>query len=109
MPLVSEQTAPAPKPSRFPLPLVFGAAAFVVYCLTLNHWASFTNISTIAQVSGWTWHPELRQPLTCTALFPFRFLPQAWLPFALNLFTAACAALVVALLARSVLLLYMTT
>src|SRR5882724_6715263 len=105
MPSVSEQTTPAPKSSPFPLPLVFGVAAFVVYCLTLNHWVSLTNISPIAQVSGWTWQPELRQPLTCTVLFPFRFLPSAWLPFALNLFTAVCAALVLSLLARSVSLL----
>jgi tetratricopeptide (TPR) repeat protein len=84
---------------------VIAAVAFLVYCLTLNHWASLTSIGSVSRVSGWTWQPELRQPLTCAVLYPFRFLPHAWLPFALNLFSATCAALVITLLARSVLLL----
>jgi tetratricopeptide (TPR) repeat protein len=86
-------------------PWIVGAIAFLIYCPTLNHWASLSNIGTIARVSDWTWQPETRQPLTCALLYPFRFLPAAWLPFALNLFTAACAALVLTLLARSVALL----
>jgi tetratricopeptide (TPR) repeat protein len=79
--------------------------AFLVYCLSLNHWASLSSIGAIARVSGWTWQPELRQPLTCAVLYPFSLLPAGWLPFALSLFTAICAAIVLALLARSVALL----
>jgi tetratricopeptide (TPR) repeat protein len=101
----TEQSQPATTRWRFPLPWVIGAIAFLVYCLTLNYWASLSSISTIARISGWTWQPELRQPLTCALLYPFRFFPAAWLPFALNLFTATCAALVLTLLARSVALL----
>jgi tetratricopeptide (TPR) repeat protein len=102
--------SPAPGPAasvsreRF-FPWIVGALAFLIYCLTLNHWASLSSIGAIARISGWTWQPELRHPLTCALLYPFRFLPALWLPFALNLFTAACAALVLTLLARSVVLL----
>src|SRR5712671_2687595 len=92
-------------PWRFRLPWIIGIVALLVYCLTLNHWASLSSIGALAQVSGWTWQPELRQPLTCAVLYPFSLLPAGWLPFALNLFTAICAAFVLALLARSVLLL----
>src|SRR4051812_35626580 len=101
-----EPDAPAPKRWRFTLPWVIGAIAFLVFCLTLNHWASLSSIGAIARVSGWTWQPELRQPITCALLFPLHLLPQAWVPFTLNLFTAVCAALVVTLLARSVSLLH---
>ena len=104
VPTTTAQT-PASTQRPFPYPWVVGAGAFLVYCLTLNHWASLSSIGAIARVSGWTWQPELRQPITCALLYPFRLLPQAWLPFALNLFTASCAALALTLLARSVVLL----
>jgi tetratricopeptide (TPR) repeat protein len=101
----TEQNQPPNTRERFPLPCVIGAIGFLIYCLTLSYWASLSSIAAIARVSGWTWQPELSQPLTCALLYPFRLLPQTWLPFALNLFTAICAALVLALLARSVILL----
>src|SRR5690348_11108912 len=97
----TEQTQPATT-WRFQLPWVIATIAFLVYCLTLNHWASLSSIGAIARLSGSTWQPELRQPLTCALLYPFRLLPQPWLPLALNLFTAICAALVLALLVRSI-------
>jgi tetratricopeptide (TPR) repeat protein len=105
VPTTTAQT-PASTQRPFSPPWVVGAGAFLIYCLTLNHWASLSSISAIARVSGWTWQPELRQPLTCAVLYPFRFLPAAWLPFTLNLFTATCAALVLTLLARSLVLLH---
>jgi tetratricopeptide (TPR) repeat protein len=98
----AEQRQTATTRWQVPLPWVIGAIAFFVYCLTLNHWASLSSIGAIARVSGWTWQPELRQPLTCALLYPFHLLPAAWLLLALNLFTSICAALVLALLARSV-------
>lgn len=88
-----------------PVPWAFGLVSFLVYCLTLSHWASLSSLGAIARVSGWSWQPELRQPITCAVLYVFRLLPDAWLPLALNLFTAMCAGLVIALLARSVSLL----
>src|SRR6476660_5426364 len=106
MVMASPAPGPAASVSRErSFPWIVGAIAFLIYCLTLNHWASLSNIGAIARVSGWTWQPELRQPLTCALLYPFRLLPAAWLPFALNLFTAICAALVLTLLARSFILL----
>src|SRR5437867_2281499 len=87
------------------LPWLIGAGGLLVYLLTLNHWVSLHSLGTVARISGWLWRPELDKPLTIALLFPFRFLPQASIPLALNLFTALCAALTLVLLARSVSLL----
>jgi tetratricopeptide (TPR) repeat protein len=87
------------------LPWIVGVGAFLVYGLTLDPWVSLYSLGTVARVSGWTWQPELYHPLTAVVLWPFGLLPEAWIPLALNLFTAACAALVLVLLARTVALL----
>jgi len=87
------------------LPWVIGAGGLLLYVMTLNHWVSLHSIGIVARTSGWLWWPQLDQPLTAVLLFPFRFLPEAWIPFVLNLFTAVCAALVLGVLARSVALL----
>ena len=39
------------------LPWVIGIVGLVVYLVTLNHWLSFSSISQVAKVSGWTWQP----------------------------------------------------
>ena len=87
------------------LPWLVAAGAFIIYGITLNGWVSFHSLGTVARISGWMWQPKLDQPLTSIILYPFRLLPEAWIPLALNLFAAACAALVLLLLARSVALL----
>lgn len=87
------------------LPWIVGAGAFLVYAITLDRWVSLYSLGTVARVSGWTWQPELYHPLTTVVLWPLALLPEAWLPLALNLLTAACAALVLVLLARTVALL----
>ncbi len=87
------------------LPLVLAVAGFCIYLLTLNGWVSLANLGLLARTSGWIWHPEFGQPLTVALFFPFRCLPQTWIPAVLNLFTAVCAAGVLALLARTVSLL----
>ena len=87
------------------LPWVAAAGGFLVYLLTLNRWVSLQSLDTVVRVSGWSWRPDVGQPLIAVMLYPFRWLPESWIPVALNLFTAACAALVLALLARSVALL----
>ncbi|HVU28154.1 MAG TPA: tetratricopeptide repeat protein [Verrucomicrobiae bacterium] len=84
------------------LPWLLAAAAFVVYCLTLNHWVSILNLANVTKVSGWTWQPEVVNPITFLVTIPFRWLPAAAIPVALNLFSALCAALTLGLLARSV-------
>ncbi|HEY1718595.1 MAG TPA: tetratricopeptide repeat protein [Verrucomicrobiae bacterium] len=84
------------------LPWLLAAAALAVYCLTLNHWVSLFNCVTVAKVSGWTWQPEIANPISFLATYPFRWLPVAQIPIALNIFSAVCAALTLGLLARSV-------
>jgi tetratricopeptide (TPR) repeat protein len=87
------------------LPWLLAAVALAVYLLTLNHWVSLFNLTTVARTSGWTWEPEIFQPVSFAVTYPFRWLPVAQIPLALNLFSAVCAALTLGLLARSVALL----
>src|SRR6266404_720178 len=87
------------------LPWLVGAGALVIYLVTLNPWVSLLSLGTVARTAGWLWQPEVATPLTLTLLSPFRGLPPAWIPEALNVFTAICAAAVLALLARCVALL----
>ena len=84
------------------LPWLLAAAAFVVYWLTLNRWVSLFNISYVAKTSGWTWQPEVVNPISFLATYPLRWLPTAEIPVALDIFSAICAALTLGLLARSV-------
>ena len=88
-----------------PVPWLIGAGALLLYLATVNPWVSLLNLGTIARNSGWLWQPEVAAPLTLALLWPFRALPASWIPFALNLFTVVCAALVLVLLARCVSLL----
>ena len=87
------------------LPWLLAAGMLVIYLLTLNHWVSPGNLGLISNVSGLNWHAELLGPVTYLATWPFRWLPAAWIPPALNLFAAGCAALSLAWLARAVALL----
>ena len=84
------------------LPWLLAAAVLAVYALTLNHWISLFNCLAVAKVSGWRWQPEIYQPVFFAVTYPFRWLPAAQIPIALNLFSAVCAALTLGLLARSV-------
>ncbi|HTL74084.1 MAG TPA: DUF2723 domain-containing protein, partial [bacterium] len=84
------------------LPWLLGVAMLLVYLVTLNHWVTLANIMPVAKVSGFIWQPELSNPLLFLVLLPFHLVPTALVPLALNLFSAACAALTLALLARSV-------
>jgi tetratricopeptide (TPR) repeat protein len=87
------------------LPWLIGAVALVIYLLTANHWVSFTNMGPVAESSGWTWIPQFYNPAFYLITYPLRWLPARWLPLSFNLFSAICAAVTVALLARSVALL----
>ncbi|MGH7989890.1 MAG: protein O-mannosyl-transferase family, partial [Limisphaerales bacterium] len=84
------------------LPWLLAAAAFAIYCLTLNHWVSLFNLGTVAKISGWTWQPEVTNPISFLVTHPFRWLPAVAIPIALNIFSAVCAALTLGLLARSI-------
>src|SRR5882762_9300480 len=87
------------------LPWLVGAGGVLVYFVTLNHWISLLGLGTVARISGWAWRPETGRPLALAVFSPFRCLPDAWIPLALNILTALCAGLVLVQLARSVALL----
>lgn len=87
------------------LPWVVAGAALVLYLLTLNHWVSLGSLDRTARVSGWLWQPEVMEPLYWLVTYPLHWLPVKLIPLALNLFSAVCATLTLALLARSVMLL----
>jgi tetratricopeptide (TPR) repeat protein len=84
------------------LPWLLAVAMLLVYWLTLNRWVSMFNVISVAKISGWTWQPEVLNPVTFLATYPLRWLPAPAIPLALNLFSAVCAALALGLLARSV-------
>jgi len=87
------------------LPWLVAAGALAIYLVTLNRWVSFSSLQQVARISGWTWQPELSGPFFWLVTYPFRWLPARMIPLALNLLAAVCAALSLALLARSVALL----
>lgn len=95
------------------LPWIVAAVGLAVYLVTLNHWVSLANYPQVVKTAGWTWQPNLVTPITSdllnpayyVATFPLRWLAPKWIPLALNLFSAVCGALTLALLARSVALL----
>jgi tetratricopeptide (TPR) repeat protein len=87
------------------LPWLLAAGMLLLYVLTANRWISLGTLQQVSQLNGMNWRPNLFMPLTFLVTYPFHWLPANILPLALNLFTAACAALTLALLARSVSLL----
>ena len=108
MPDVIPDQGDSSSPFRFAavvLPWLLAAGMLAVYLLTLNHWVAPDSLDLVANVSGLSPRVELLGPVTYLVTWPFRWLPAAWIPLALNLFNAACAALSLAWLARSVALL----
>jgi tetratricopeptide (TPR) repeat protein len=87
------------------LPWLLAAAALAAYWFTLNRWVSLPSLEAVANISGWTWQPQLVNPLQFLVTYPFRWLPATQVPIALNVFSALCAAVTLGLLARSVALL----
>jgi tetratricopeptide (TPR) repeat protein len=87
------------------LPWIVGAAALVVYVITLNHSSTLAGISALANAVGWEWRSNVIAPLHVILTFPIRWLPAGLQLTCLNLIAAVCASLALALLARSVALL----
>ncbi len=87
------------------LPWVSGGIMLVVYLLTLNHWVSLLSLPTVARICGWVWQPDLYNPVLFLFSLPFHLLPAVLVPVVLNGVTAFCAAVSLALLARTVALL----
>jgi tetratricopeptide (TPR) repeat protein len=103
--IVETSVKPERRFVRDGLPWVVGAAALAVYLATLNHWMTFNSLAQVAMVNGWDWQPTLSRPLLFLLTSPFGWLPESWVPVALNGFAALCACLTLVMLARSVALL----
>lgn len=87
------------------LPWVLAAVFFLLYLATLNHWVTLGSLPVVAKVTGWDWRQNYITPLQHVLLWPFRFFPPSIQLISLNVFSAVCAALTLALLARSIVLL----
>lgn len=87
------------------LPWLIAGGGLLVYLVSLNHWVTFRSVGQVASLSGWSPDPRLQGPLYWLLTMPIGWLPRPAIPLALNLFSAICAALTLALLARSVALL----
>ncbi|MDB6019291.1 MAG: Tetratricopeptide 2 repeat protein [Pedosphaera sp.] len=87
------------------LPWVLAAGMLLVYLLTANHRVWPGSVPQVALLSGWTSQPNLLGPITFLVTYPLRWLPASSLPAGLSFFSALCAALALAQLARSVALL----
>src|SRR5258705_6558670 len=96
------EVGPDRKYVRTILPWALAAIIFGFYLATLNHWISFGNLLEVSKVAGYAWQPELYGPLSWLVTRPFKLLPSSAVPIALNAFAAVCAALTLALLARSI-------
>ena len=84
------------------LPWALAAVMFAVYLLTLNTWVNLLNLSRVVMAEGWNWQPQLVSPLVFMVSLPFRLFSAGTLPLALNVFSAACSATTLGLLARCV-------
>ena len=89
------------------LPWLLAAGMLAVYLLTLNHGVGPGNLREVVELSGWNWRPNVFGPVTFLVTYPLRQLPANAIAPAANLFSALCAALTLAFLARSVALLPM--
>jgi len=86
-------------------PWLLASGMLAVYLLTLVHGVSSGNSRQVVELSGWNWRPNVFAPVTFLVTYPLRWLPASVIASAANLFAALCAALTLALLARSVTLL----
>jgi tetratricopeptide (TPR) repeat protein len=84
------------------LPWLIAAIMLVVYLLTLSRWINYSGLPVASKVLGWDWRPQFLAPLHFLLTYPVRWLPAGGQVIALNLFSAVCAVLTLALLARSV-------
>jgi len=84
------------------LPWVLAAGFLALYAITLTRWVSYQGLETLARAAGWNWNLTYLQPLHFLVMYPVRWLPGGSQVIALNLFSAVCSVLTLALLARSV-------
>lgn len=84
------------------LPWQIALGALVLYAATSGHGVTVNSLSLTAKLTGWDWLPMVGQPLFWLFTLPLRLLPSTWVPFSLNFFFAAIAAVTLGLLARTV-------
>ncbi|MCP5515902.1 MAG: tetratricopeptide repeat protein [Verrucomicrobiales bacterium] len=87
------------------LPWIVAGGLFLVYLVTLNRWVRLDSLGAVARATGWDWSPQFAAPLLVLVTAPFRWLPAAWQPLALNALTALLGAVSAGLLVRCVALL----
>jgi tetratricopeptide (TPR) repeat protein len=87
------------------LPLFVALTAFVLFVGTMGGGVTIDNLPMLAKVAGWDETPMAGQPLLWLLALPLRALPAAWALVFLKLFSAAVAAAILGLLARTVQLL----
>src|SRR4051794_5515111 len=87
------------------LPWLVAAAMLLLYLVTLNNHVSVTSVPNLVRWGGLDWRPAYLSPLTWLVSLPVRWLPIDAQLVGLNLISALCAALTLALLARSIALL----
>ncbi|HOS76314.1 MAG TPA: DUF2723 domain-containing protein, partial [Verrucomicrobiota bacterium] len=86
-------------------PWLLAGGMLAVYLATLSCGVTAGNLRSVVELSGWNWQPEVAAPVTFLLTYPLRWLPARGIAPAANLCSALCAALTLALLARSVALL----
>ena len=74
------------------LPWALAGLALVVYLVTLNPWVTSNSLGNAARAIGYIRTPALTNPLYLAVTFPLTLLPANWIPLALNIFSAVCAA-----------------
>ncbi|MEI6075019.1 MAG: DUF2723 domain-containing protein [Verrucomicrobiota bacterium] len=87
------------------IPWWIGLGGLLFYGLTISHGLTVSSLNLAAKVAGWDWLPMVGQPVVWLLTLPLRLLPAAWVPLGLNIFSVACGAMVLAVLARTVQLL----
>jgi hypothetical protein len=87
------------------LPWIVAAVALLIFLITLNGWVTLPTLALTARLSGWDWQPLYTQPVHFLLTLPIRLLPGNLELVGLNIFSAVCGALTVALLVRCVTLL----
>ena len=85
--------------NRFPVQAAL--VALLVYLATLSGGATVYSIALTAKLCGWDYQPLTGQPLFWLLTLPVRWLPAGWIPLALNVFSATCAAATLGLLAAT--------
>ena len=99
------ETRPTRSFVRDYLPWLVAAGMLLLYLVTLDRTVTVASVPPLARATGADWHLAYSAPLTWLITLPIRWLPSGVQLVGLNFIGALCAALSLALLARSVALL----